>query len=101
MEEQGLGNMRLQQDGATAHTAPWPAISPDLTAPDVFLRGFLKSKVYVNKFQAIQHLKDNIRHEIDEIQPQMLQDVRKIALERVESCMANRDHRLADIMFQS
>lgn len=123
MEEQGLEDMWFQQDGATAHTArstiqllndvfprrlisrsgdlAWPARSPDLTAPDFFLWGFLKSKVYVNKPQTIQHLKDNIRHEIEEIQPEMLKDVMKNALKRAESCIANRGHHLADIIFQS
>jgi hypothetical protein len=57
-----------QQDGATAHTTrasmsvlremfpqnvisrggdvPWPAHSPDLSAYDYFLRGYLKSRVF-------------------------------------------------------
>jgi len=121
MEEQGLQDMWFQQDGATAHTArstiqllndvfprrlisrngdlAWPARSPDLTAPDFFLWGFLKSKVYVNKPQTIQHLKDNIRHAIEEIQPEMLHDVMKNVLKRAESCIANRGHHLADILF--
>lgn len=55
----------------------------------------------MNKPQTIQHLKDNIRHEIEEIQPEMLQDVMKNALKRAESCIANRGHHLADIIFQS
>ncbi|KAF7283694.1 hypothetical protein GWI33_023190 [Rhynchophorus ferrugineus] len=115
--------MWFQQDGSTAYTArstvqllndvfprrlisrsgdlAWPARSPDLTAPDFFLCGFLKSKVYVNKPQTIQHLKYNIRHEIEEIQHQMLQDVMKNALERAESCIANRGDHLADIIFRS
>ncbi|KAF7277405.1 hypothetical protein GWI33_007720, partial [Rhynchophorus ferrugineus] len=69
-------------------------------APDFFLWGFLKSKVYVNKPQTIQHLKDNIRHKVEEIQHQMLQDVMKNALKRAESGIANRGHYLADIIFQ-
>ncbi len=58
----------FQQDGATSHSAnvsmellrlafpgrlisrngniPWPARSPDLTAPDFFLWGYLKCKVF-------------------------------------------------------
>ncbi|KAF7278229.1 hypothetical protein GWI33_008586 [Rhynchophorus ferrugineus] len=55
MEEQGLEDMRLQQDGATAHTA--------------------------------------------QIQLQMLQDV--MENERAESCIENRGHHLADIIFPS
>jgi hypothetical protein len=64
-----MEEMWFQQDGATAHTArasmtvvrqmflqhvvscfgnvPWPPRSPDLSACDFFLWGYLKSKVYV------------------------------------------------------
>ncbi|XP_075164295.1 uncharacterized protein LOC142236896 [Haematobia irritans] len=38
----------------------WPPRSPDLTAPDFFLWGYLKDKVYVNNPQTLQQLKDNI-----------------------------------------
>ncbi|KAF7282156.1 hypothetical protein GWI33_003081 [Rhynchophorus ferrugineus] len=111
MEEQGLEDMWFQQDVATAQTArstikllndvfprrlilrsgdlASPARSPDLTAPD-FSTGFLKSKLYVN-----------IRHEIGEIQPQILQNVIKNALKRAEICIGNRGHHLADIIFKS
>lgn len=76
LDELGLKNMWFQQDGATAHTARattdilkkafpgplicrfgdlhWPARSPDLTVPDFFLWGFLKSRVYVNKPQTLE-----------------------------------------------
>ncbi|KAF7277054.1 hypothetical protein GWI33_009493 [Rhynchophorus ferrugineus] len=96
--------MWFQQDEATAHAVrstiqllndvspqrlisrsgelAWAVRYPDLTAPDFFLWVFLKSKVYVNKPQTTQHLKDNI-HEIEEIQPQI-----------------DRGHHLADIIFQ-
>ncbi|KAF7263307.1 hypothetical protein GWI33_003058 [Rhynchophorus ferrugineus] len=67
----------------------------------LFLMEFLKSKVYVTKPQTIQHIKDNISHEIEEIQPQMLQDVMKNALKRAESCIANRCYHLADITCKS
>jgi len=73
----------LQQDGATAHTAvisitalrrlfpqrvisrfgdvPWPPRLPDLTVPDLFLWGYLKSKVYSNRPTDLHTLKENIR----------------------------------------
>ena len=66
-----LSSVRLQQDGATAHTArvsmsvlremfpqyvisragdvPWQARSPDLSACDFFLWGYLKSRVFISK----------------------------------------------------
>ncbi|KAF7274734.1 hypothetical protein GWI33_012594, partial [Rhynchophorus ferrugineus] len=43
----------------------------------------------------------NIRHDIEEIQLQMLHDVMKNALKRAESCMANRGHHLADTICQT
>jgi len=65
---QNNGTLWFQQDGATAHMAvisitalrplfpqwviscfgdvPWPPRLLDLTAPDFFLWGYLKSKVY-------------------------------------------------------
>ena len=82
--------MWFQQDGATAHTARqsvallrglfgerlisrfsgfnWPSRSPDLTTPDFFLWGYLKERVYVNNPRTIQELKNNIRHEIRELE---------------------------------
>ena len=35
----------------------WPPRSPDLTAPDLCLWGYLKDKVYVNQPRIIQELK--------------------------------------------
>ena len=70
-----MEEMWFQQDGATAHTARasmtvvrpmftqhvvsrfgdvrWPPRSPDLSACDFFLWGYLKSKVYVRKQSTI------------------------------------------------
>ncbi|KAJ4447741.1 hypothetical protein ANN_09749 [Periplaneta americana] len=45
----------------------WPPRSPDLTAADYFLRGYLKSRVYRNKPRTIIQLKQNIRNEINAI----------------------------------
>ncbi|XP_011860063.1 PREDICTED: uncharacterized protein LOC105557424 [Vollenhovia emeryi] len=85
LDEQDLEDMWFQQDGATTHTARatmdilketfpgclisrfgdmhWPARSPDLTVPDFFVWGFLKSRVYASKPQTLAALKENIRHE--------------------------------------
>ena len=49
----------------------WPPRSPDLTPPDFFLWGYLKSKVYVNKPRTVAELKDNIREEIAAIPAEM------------------------------
>ncbi|VEN59429.1 unnamed protein product [Callosobruchus maculatus] len=91
---ENMPEMCFQQDGATAHTAratmallreifghriisrnsdiPYPARSPDLTAPDFFLWGYLKERVYANKPRTLDQLKQNIRNEIRILNPQML-----------------------------
>ncbi|GFX17324.1 uncharacterized protein TNCV_3553291 [Trichonephila clavipes] len=87
----------FQQDGATCHTARatidllkdtfgdrlisrfgpvnWPPRSCDLTPLDYFLSGYVKSLVYADKPQTLDHLEDNIRRVIADIQPQMLEKV--------------------------
>ncbi|GFU86782.1 DUF4817 domain-containing protein [Trichonephila clavipes] len=87
----------FQQDGATCHTARatidllkdtfgdrlisrfgpvnWPPISWDLTPLDYFLWGYVKSLVYADKPQTLDHLEDNIRRVIADIRPQMLEKV--------------------------
>ncbi|GFW06709.1 DUF4817 domain-containing protein [Trichonephila clavipes] len=87
----------FQQDGATCHTARatidllkdtfgdhlisrfgpvnWPPRSCDLTPLDYFLWGYVKSWVYADKPQTLDHLEDNIRRVIDDIRPQMLEKV--------------------------
>ncbi|GFV88182.1 uncharacterized protein TNCV_3243311 [Trichonephila clavipes] len=79
----------FQQDGATCHTARatidllkdtfgdrlisrfgpvnWPPRSCDLTPLDYFLWGYVKSLVYANKPQTLDHLEDNIRRVIADI----------------------------------
>ncbi|GFW56811.1 putative LOC100569746 [Trichonephila clavipes] len=87
----------FQQDGATCHTARatidllkdtfgdrlisrfgpvnWPPRSWDLTPLDYFLWGYVKSLVYADKPQTLDHLEDNIRRVIADIRPQMLEKV--------------------------
>ncbi|GFV63747.1 DUF4817 domain-containing protein [Trichonephila clavipes] len=87
----------FQQDGATCHTARatidllkdtfgdrlllrfGPVNSPprscDLTPLDYFLWSYVKSLVYADKPQTLDHLEDNIRRVIADIRPQMLEKV--------------------------
>ncbi|GFX03741.1 putative transposable element [Trichonephila clavipes] len=87
----------FQQDGATCHTARAtinllkdtlgdrlisrfgpgnrPPRSCDLTPLDYFLWGYVKSLVYADKPQTLDHLEDNIRRIIADIRPQMLEKV--------------------------
>lgn len=97
-----------QQDGAPAHyrvtvrdylndifpgrwigrrgPIEWPARSPDLTPLDYFLWGYLKSKVYFNRPNSIEVLKERIRNEIRAITPEMLQNVRQEFMHRLAFC---------------
>ncbi|GFW24836.1 uncharacterized protein TNCV_1961011 [Trichonephila clavipes] len=90
----------FQQDGATCHTpratidllkdtfgdclisrfgpVNWPPRSCDLTPLDYFLWGYVKSSVYADKQQTLDHLEDNIRRVIADIRPQMLEKSSKI-----------------------
>ncbi|GFW79886.1 uncharacterized protein TNCV_3898871 [Trichonephila clavipes] len=85
----------FQQDCATCHTARatidllkdtlgdhqisrfgpvnWLPRSCDLTPLDYFLWGYVKSLVYADKPQTLDHLKDNICRVIADIRPQMLE----------------------------
>ncbi|GFX91673.1 uncharacterized protein TNCV_3682591 [Trichonephila clavipes] len=92
-----LTELWFQQDGATCHTARgaidllkdtfgdrlisrfgpvnWPPRSCDLTSLDYLLWGYVKSLVYADKPQTLDHLEDNIRRVIADIRPQMLEKV--------------------------
>ncbi|GFW39363.1 putative transposable element [Trichonephila clavipes] len=87
----------FQQDGATCHRARatidllkdtfgdllisrfgpvnWPPRCCDLTPLDYFLWAYVKSLVYADMPQMLDHLEDNIRRVIADIRPQMLEKV--------------------------
>ncbi|GFT89480.1 uncharacterized protein TNCV_4387481 [Trichonephila clavipes] len=103
----------FQQDGATCHTARatidllkdtfgdrlisrfgpvnWPPRSCDLTPLDYFLWDYVKSLVYADKPQTLDHLEDNIRRVIADIQPQMLEKVIENWTSRLDYIRASRD----------
>ncbi|KOC69125.1 hypothetical protein WH47_07576, partial [Habropoda laboriosa] len=58
-----------------------PPRSPDLTAPDFFLGGYLKERVYVNKPRTVEELKENIRAEIRRLGPETLRTVMENVVE--------------------
>ncbi|GFW96092.1 uncharacterized protein TNCV_958061 [Trichonephila clavipes] len=102
----------FQQDGATCHTARatihllkdtfgdrlisrfgpvnWPPRSCDLTPLDYFLWGYVKSLVYADKPQTLDHLEDNIRRVIADIRPQMLEKVIENWTSRLDNIRASR-----------
>ncbi|GFV92539.1 hypothetical protein TNCV_1744441 [Trichonephila clavipes] len=59
----------------TQRPVNWPPRSCDLTPLDYFLWGYVKSLVYADKPQTLDHLEDNIRRVIADIRPQMLEKV--------------------------
>ncbi|GFW81132.1 uncharacterized protein TNCV_4805001 [Trichonephila clavipes] len=97
MNNHDVQELGFQQDGATCHTVRAtidllkdtfgdrlisrfgpvnrPPRSCDLTPLDYFLWGYVKSLVYADKPQSLDHLKDNIRRVIADIRPQMLEKV--------------------------
>ncbi|GFX46651.1 uncharacterized protein TNCV_4038021 [Trichonephila clavipes] len=102
----------FQQDGATCHTARatidllkdtfgdrlisrfgpvnWSPRSCDLTPLDYFLWGYVKSLVYADKPQTLDHLEDNIRRVIADIRPQMLEKVIENWTSRLDYIRASR-----------
>ncbi|GFY09619.1 putative DD41D transposase [Trichonephila clavipes] len=112
----------FQQDGATCHTARvtidllkdtfgdrlisrfgpvnWPPRSCDLTPLDYFLWGYVKSLVYADKPQALDHLEDNIRRVIADIRPQMLEKVIENWTSRLDYIRASRGSPMPEIIFK-
>ncbi|GFW60967.1 putative DD41D transposase [Trichonephila clavipes] len=112
----------LQQDGATCHTAHatidllkdtfgdrlissfgpvnWPPRSCDLTPLDYFLWGYVKSLVYADKPQTLDHLEDNIRRVIADIRPQMLEKVIENWTSRLDYIRASRGSPMPGIIFK-
>ncbi|GFT72903.1 putative DD41D transposase [Trichonephila clavipes] len=112
----------FQQDGATCHTARatidllkdafgdriisrfgpvnWPPRSCDLTPLDYFLWGYVKSLVYADKPQTLDHLEDNIRRVIADIRPQMLEKVIENWTSRLDYIRASRSCHMPEIIFK-
>ncbi|GFT71406.1 uncharacterized protein TNCV_970821 [Trichonephila clavipes] len=112
----------FQQDGATCHTARatidllkdtfgdrlisrfgpvnWPPRSCDLTPLDYFLWGYVRSLVYADKPQTLDHLEDNIRRVIADIRPQMLEKVMENWTSRLDYIRASRGSPMPEIIFK-
>ncbi|GFW41574.1 DUF4817 domain-containing protein [Trichonephila clavipes] len=112
----------FQQDGATCHTARatidllkdtfgdrlisrfgpvnWPPRSCDLTPLDYFLWSYVKSLVYADKPQTLDHLEDNIRRVIADIRPQMLEKVIKNWTSRLDYIRASHGSPMPEIIFK-
>ncbi|GFY01749.1 putative transposable element [Trichonephila clavipes] len=117
-----LKELWFQQDGATCHTARatidllkdtfgdrlisrfgpvnWPPRSCDLTPLDYFLWGYVKSLVYADKPQTLDHLEDNIRRVIADIRPQILEKVIENWTSRLDYIPAIRGSPMPEIIFK-
>ncbi|GFV47039.1 DDE_3 domain-containing protein [Trichonephila clavipes] len=112
----------FQQYGATCHTARatidllkdtfgdrlisrfgpvnWPPRSCDLTPLDYFLWGYVKSLVYADKPQTLDHLEDNIRRVIADIRPQVMEKVIENWTSRLDYIRASRGSPMPEIIFK-
>ncbi|GFY15219.1 DUF4817 domain-containing protein [Trichonephila clavipes] len=112
----------FQQDGAICHTARatidllkdtfgdrlisrfgpvnWPPRSCDLTPLDYFLWGYVKSLVYADKPQTLDHLEDSIRRVIADIRPQMLEKFIENWTSRLDYIRARRGSHMPEIIFK-
>ncbi|GFX96952.1 putative transposable element [Trichonephila clavipes] len=78
----------------------WPPRSCDLTPLDYFLWGYVKSLVYADKPQTLDHLEDNIRRVIADIRPQMLEKVIENWTSRLDYIRASHGSPMLEIIFK-
>ncbi|GFV04700.1 uncharacterized protein TNCV_4476411 [Trichonephila clavipes] len=74
--------------------------SCDLTPLDYFLWGYVKSLVYADKPQTLDHLEDNIRRVIADRRPQMLEKVIENWTSRLDYIRASRGSPMPEILFK-
>ncbi|GFT42355.1 uncharacterized protein TNCV_1786461 [Trichonephila clavipes] len=77
-----------------------PPRSCDLTPLDYFLWGYVKSLVYADKPQTLDHLEDNIRRVIADIRPQTLEKVIENWTPRLDYIRASRGSPMQEIIFK-
>ncbi|GFV26789.1 uncharacterized protein TNCV_5000731 [Trichonephila clavipes] len=104
----------FQQDGATCQTARSTIdllkgtfgdhlisiFGPVIGLLDYFLWGYVKSLVYADKPQTLDHLEDNIRRVIADIRPQMLEKVIENWTSRLDYIQASRGSHMPEIIFK-
>ncbi|GFV51933.1 hypothetical protein TNCV_1322861 [Trichonephila clavipes] len=67
---------------------------------DYFLWGYVKSLVYADKPQTLDHLEDNIHRVIADIRPQMLEKVIENWTSRLDYIRASRGSPMPEIIFK-
>jgi transposase len=111
------------QDGASPHTAKqtiellkkyfgekiisnkledfWPPYSPDLNPCDYFLWGFLKDKVFSEKINNCNELKEKITQICSEIKEEICKKVINNLIYRLHYCIKKSGKHFANIMKKS
>ena len=79
---------------------PWPARSPDLSACDYFLWGYLKRRVFISKPRIIADPKQSVKAENAAISEQMTGPVMENLGERLKQCLRNGGRHLSDVLFK-
>ncbi|GFT01741.1 transposable element Tc3 transposase [Trichonephila clavipes] len=95
-------NVTVNGDRLISRFGPvnWPPRSCDLTPLDYFLWGYVKSLIYADKPQTLDHLEDNIRRVIADIRPQMLEKVIENWTSRLDYIRASRGSPMPEIIFK-
>lgn len=76
-----------------------PSRSPNLTPPDFFLWGYLKSHLYDSNPSTIFEFKENIRREINNISTHLLRCIFKNIRDRFEECQSREGRHLNNTIF--
>ena len=78
----------------------WPARSPDLTAPDFFLWGFLKDRVFQWRIMTIQEMKEAIFDEFTAIDGDLVRRVYGNFRTSLQKCIDITGGHLPDVIFR-
>jgi len=78
----------------------WPARSPDISACNFFLWGYLKSQVFrIPAPHTVQELKHRIQQEVKRIPVEMLQRVMGDVCKRLTECLEGNGGHMNDVIF--
>lgn len=86
-------------DQIISYNGPVPSRSCDLKSMDYFLWGYVKSLIYANKPQTLDHLEINIRHVIADIRVQLLDKVVENWTCRLPFIRAIHGYHMLEIIF--
>jgi hypothetical protein len=76
----------------------WPSNSPDLTAADFFLWGYLEAQVFIHALTDINSLKNAIHQEIAKVTQDTLRRVVASVPGRWQQCLYCRGGHLQDVV---